>query len=215
MSHMTEASSRDPLAVVLQFLILCALIWIAVGISSGTDPLVTREPTPDATTSESIERLLRILEQRADFASGRALALEATAGKPRATGGEVRDATAAEPSRSEVALAPVARTRIPPPPTQPSWSGGPLFDFGEQTDRAAGAKLLHAVHRRLQTPGTESENTSREFLLMDRWAILHRFGRPHSIRVGQIAGFESWYYQPVGGARIRFEFMNGYVTRIR
>ena len=101
-----------------------------------------------------------------------------------------------------------------------SWTGHPdsrgtLFDLGEQVTADAANTTLRELHGRLRTLGNDIRSrTRREYLLMDRVAVLRRFGRPHYISESQTGASENWTYH-IGDQNVGITIRGDYVISIR
>ncbi len=102
-----------------------------------------------------------------------------------------------------------------PVPSAPhSDSGGPLFDLSERVTGKAALAVLHGLHDRLRTRRHDVQHRTRQdYLLMDRVAVVRRFGWPDYISESHNGASEQWSYR-LGDESVEITICGDYVISI-
>ncbi|MCB9889217.1 MAG: hypothetical protein H6836_06540 [Planctomycetes bacterium] len=182
-------SDRDPLCLMVNVMILGALVWIALAIGGlRTVPLPTpREEANDVTalrrTIESLERALTALaEHPARGTTDQSHHPTTTQGPPAVD----TSSNARAPHTSREVRTPLAG---PPLPT----GSGALYDLAAAVESKRARANVQRVLQAIQEGDEQQQELLREFLLMDRAAVIRHLGKPRDIGVRQ-NGTESWNY---------------------
>lgn len=201
---MAAHPNRDPLTLLLLTLILLALVWIGFGVMAQTvESRASAYRSPAA--AEEFDRTLKSLN--------RILTSLPTGGiewAPAQSAGERSDRRDT-PSISADVRQELKEIRALLA-TKSAASRSPS-DYANFIDRATAMPDLDELFRKLTADDNVVDKKARqELLLMDRGAILKRYGKPNKISVTR--GAEYWYYNLPNGRKIWMLFHDGFLVNM-